>query len=406
MLETTIPIEQIVPAEVKISILGKAKASSAESVVKKIEVEDSNGRKKKLYYKRPIEGAFTTSVPLEGRTAEMIAQTKRNEYETAKLCFGDDHVASTMFVVGEDITMRDRYLETESKLAETLGKRPNAFEKRDRSSIRKIAGSRSQIHVYQEPIAETLWNAVGVQTAVNEAMKRGIITSETGSSKFKEERADMLSKIKQKSFTELNPNDPIEGPIRRGLEKYKDVLQDFYRGYVESALMGFIPDLGYINPDINDTVDAGLLFSQNTGITIDGEGQIRIKLIDFGVPRFNVLPIASKERLRSLIKKKKIQGELPIHIVESVYESEGETQQLSEWYRQALINEITESLQTRGGKEMIGIEKNSNVNDIVDKIEDIVLGTQGGVGREYYLELESFRKLCDAPIYGKRTEKK
>lgn len=430
MSETATPAEAIIPAEVKLSTLETTQRHSAESVVKKIKVVDDKGRKKILYYKRPTEGAFTTVVrspltgqstetpttPLGHRTVEAIAQIKKDEYESARICFGEKHVARTLFVVGEDTTTRDNYLNAESEAAKDLIKEPNNFGDNIRKHIRETAGLRPQIHVYQEPVIETLWHAVGVQTAIEKAVKQRLI-ADPSEANFKEKRADLLSKIKQKGLIELDQDDPIEGPIRKGLEKYQAVLKDFYPWYVESALMGFIPDLGFLNPDPYDEVDAGLLFSQNTGIYVNDKGEAMVKLIDFGVPRFDVLTVASRKRLRSLIEEKKRQGELPIYIVKDEYiteyssgnkysiKSKMETRQLSEWYRQALMYEITESLLTRGSEEMIGVEKNSTVEDIFEKIETIVLSDPNGFHNRYRLELESFRRLCGAEVYGTKMRR-
>lgn len=138
-------------------------------------------------------------------------------------------------------------------------------------------------------------------------------------------------------------------PIRDWLEDNEEIVREFYIAYIEAVLLGYVPDIQF---DKSGTLDIGLLFSKNIGIVKRGEEKQRLVLFDFGDPRIDVLSPEARQRLRSLIEKKKKEGHLPIEYISCrkvdttggvKTEDSEESVRLADWYKKALEKELKSS---------------------------------------------------------------
>lgn len=346
-----VPTEAIIPQEIRVVNTEPVRFGN-DSANRKIVVQVGS-KKEPLYYKRPNECGETKKIILGGtpvysrinsqltpEEALTLAEEKREEYQNAVACFGKNHVVKTSFTVGLDTTY-------------------NA----------------PQTHMYQElidPLIDGEYMAKQLDIPIDAVVER-------------------LLSIKKKTLGELDTNDEIESWVQDNIEVNKKRLQRFYSSYVETMLMGFIPDIQYHIRNNGSHDNIGLLFSTNIGTSSKSN---QVVLVDFGTPRFDVLTLESRNILRVLIDFYKIQRqELPVHITPS-----GE-RILAPWYEKALRREIERSLQQKEHVGMLAYGEEISAAHILEKIKDNALGINPQ-DQEYYEELESFRRLSDSPIYG------
>jgi len=284
-----------------------------------------------------------------------LAKRKREQYKTFQVCFGQDHTAVTFFVVGKDITYKF-----------------------------------PQVHVYQEGVDISMYEALGMSDVrKNLSHDRDL--------------AIKMGNIKKKDLEGLDRKDPVERIIAKRLEKHQDALRNFYPTYVESILLGFVPDLQFWK-DMED-YDVGLLFSSNLGF-VKEDGQEVVKFFDFGEPRVDFLTLDSRQRLKRIIEKRKEKGILPIYQITRQDVDDQQTIEtpfldlgLAGWYEKALRQELEISLKK---KKPVGLYKEEltdaeAVNKMVEKIK-AALGITPYKTR-YTKDLQAFQRLCGADVY-------
>ena len=367
--------ESLVPREVGFITADEAEENTAESSVRKIVLRGRDGEKVNLWYKRPVEGGRLSKEfmgerslqrGLSAKEASLLAKRKQEEYLNYQACFGKEHVAQTYYTVGTDISYHH-----------------------------------PQVHIYQEDVGETMPHALGQYKAIP-----------LEKPDYRQVRKEKLEAMKVKGFNQLDPNDLAESTIAENLRKHQEALQRFYPSYVEALLMGFVPDLQYYD-EKDEYTDVGLMFNDNLGIGTDSDGVERVKVFDFGEPRFDVLTLASRQRLRALIEEHKENGQLPIcnTIRRNIDSETGKPigkpwpgiRRLADWYEEALRKEISESLEE---KQPVGIYmvKSEKKEEILEEIIRDIIRNVGCVHQDtpknrYYKDLEAFRRLCNASKY-------
>ncbi len=395
--------KNLLPAEVKIRDGEKPKAKT-EFAVGPLTVNDRNGNPKKLYFKSLLmvaenDKTVLTRRPFGSRMAEFAADYLKDTYESAQLCFGEDHVTRSEFVIGHSISGRESGKKT------------------------------PEVHLYQEKMDGGDLNSVLIMPIEETLMKRVIAQAPRRSDdrdkeyirRLKETRAKIITEIRDKKPSELNEDDPIESHIKRQLERIRVALKDFYTAYVQSVLLGYIPDLGYLYTDSIDQISAGMIFGGNVGIATDSKtGKIQLKLLDWGVPRLDVLTNESRKRLKELTESKKKEGRLPVDIIKketfiSVKEDSTEEldltkrtyslgnpeYQLADWYRNALLRELKISLATKTCPDFIKSPERmvQLIENIVSR-KDVRMTETPSAFYETFNDLETVRRLAEAEIYG------
>jgi len=123
--------------------------------------------------------------------------------------------------------------------------------------------------------------------------------------------AEWLQGIKQKSFDELDNNDPLEAKLKAMIESHKKELADYYEVCFEAALCGVKPDL---RPHNDQAVLSGYLLNENLGF--DSEGQI--KWFDFDhAPYFFPSDVKVSSKLVEAEMQKTNSVKERIHILEN-----------------------------------------------------------------------------------------
>ncbi|OGG19929.1 hypothetical protein A3J20_01875 [Candidatus Gottesmanbacteria bacterium RIFCSPLOWO2_02_FULL_42_29] len=358
-----------------------------------------NINRKTVYYKRHISESERRwvsyhrgerSQPLSPVTsltkdeALKIADKLNLNYKNFKAAFGD-HVADTQFIVGSS---RDE-------------------EGKDMGNI-LVQAVQEGVRVFPH---SNLYDAI-----------KGITNKELDNL-FREAKGKTLQELRES-------NNPHENELARIISYHLPALHDFYRAYIEAALLGVIPDLKYWpDPDKRTRAhEAGLLFSDNIGIVSDKQGREKVVIFDFGSPRKLIkLSPEARQRLKNLIDQKRSgnKPELPIilkrEFVESKYDDyHGASVQIASWFENALREELEEYeydslvnflervFQRRHSNKKDARYEDLPFNDLrfrsgveapTDKLR---IDPMEGLEWEDYnfiYELEAWSKLTGAPLY-------
>jgi hypothetical protein len=331
------------PLEADHTFLSYSKGGGESDEVSKMEI---NG--KTYYYKSPdkikvkasreqqrkVEGVKSV-YDLSSSTVDKLEQqvSLREQYELNQCCFGPDHVAGTLFTLGDDFNL--------------------------------IKGS--SLHIYQEAANTVIKDAI--RDKVDTDPQR-LLSATAAIRKSHQQSFDAYGK----SLTELRQSsDVVDNQIAANVEKHLPALQDFYPAYERAALMGFVPDIQiYFELDPNKKADVGFLFSGNLGI-FNEHGQEVLKVFDFGMPRIQFFSLESAKILDHAIQEHALINETPI--VNGV---------MSDWYRNVLTVESRKTPIFKYANEPTGDSATLNAQDIVNVIEYITTG-QGELRNRRYL---------------------